>query len=134
MKKILVFLLFSILLFSNTPARADDQLNAADVKFLKSCDIGQDDIGVIPKLPPDGKDRIQLVLESGRKNCTMEAIKSFKATREFVKKYNSPPERPVMPPKGYSRDFLTPEESDHINDVNKKLLDKAFENFNKNNK
>ena len=61
-------------------------------------------------------------------------MREFKATREFLKKFNPPPESSPMPPANYSSDFLTKEETDYINDISKKIMDKVFENFNKNRK
>jgi len=111
--------------------KAQNNLTDDNVKFLKSCNTEQDDIDVIAKLPSDGKDSLELVLESSRRNCNMETIKSSKVTRDFLKKYTSPPERCLMPPKGYSNNFLTTEENKYIDDINKKILDKILVGFSK---
>jgi hypothetical protein len=122
--------LCSIVYADDKPKQQKMELSDADKDFLRKCEVFPDDIDVIPNLPSDGLDRLELVLESKRKNCDMEAIKSFKATREFLKKYIPPPDKSYMPPKGYSRDFLTAVESKYINDINKRILDKAFEQWN----
>ena len=134
MKFFLMSFILTIMLFCCPFAKAQDNLTADDIKFLKSCNIEQSDIDVIPKLPPDGKEKIELVLESNKKNCNMPIMKEFKATREFLRKFTPPPESCPMPPVNYSSDFLTKEETDYINNVDKKILDKTFENLNKNTK
>jgi hypothetical protein len=134
MKIILMSFVLTIMLFCCPFVNAQDNLTADDIKFLKSCNIEQSDIDVIPKLPPDGKEKIELVLESHKKNCNMPILREFKATREFLRKFTPPPETCPMPPVNYDNNFLTKEETDYINNVDKKILDKTFENFNKNTK
>jgi hypothetical protein len=126
--------MLTIMLFCCPFVKAQNNLTADDIKFLKSCNIEQSDIDVIPKLPPDGKEKIELVLESRKKNCNMPILREFKATREFLRKFTPAPESSPMPPENYSGDFLTKEETDYINNISKKITDKVFENFNKNTK
>ena len=86
MKVIFISFILTIMLFCCPLAKALDNLTADDIKFLKSCNIEQSDIDVIPKLPSDGKEKIEMVLESSKKNCNMPIVREFKATREFLKK------------------------------------------------
>jgi hypothetical protein len=99
--------------------------SAQDTAFLTGCLVERSDVDVIPRLGKEARDKIFLWIDSG--DC--EKLKPFKATREFLKKYTPPPDTTQMPPKGYDRIFLTAEESEYINDINKRILDKAFEDF-----
>jgi hypothetical protein len=132
MNKMLVYLTCAIVLLCCPFAKAEDKLTTDDVNFLKSCNIEQADIDVIPKLPAGGKENIQLVLESKHKHCNMEIIKSFKATREYLKKFTPIPELIPPPPRGYTRDYLTKEEQNYMivtnNNIIQKQLDKNFNN------
>ncbi len=101
--------------------------NAQDSAFLKRCLIERADVDVIPRLDKDARDRIFLWIDSG--DC--EKLKPFKVTREFLKKYTPPPDSAQMPPKGYDSQFLTADEQNHISEVNKRILDRAFEDFGK---
>ncbi|HUN56322.1 MAG TPA: hypothetical protein VMU29_14310 [Smithella sp.] len=134
MKTFFVSFMLVMMLFCFSFARAQDKLSADDVKFLKSCNLEQSDIDVIPKLPPGGQEKINLVLESSKKNCNMVLMKEYKATRDYLKKYTPVPDSIPMPPESYNSEFLTKEESDYINDISRKILDKSLENFNKNTK
>ncbi len=125
MKLIVTSLMFTAMLLCCLSVNAHAiTLTAEDVKFLRGCNVEQADIDVIPNLPLGGQERLQLVLESSRKHCNMEAITSFKATREFLRKYTPEPTMVPLPPVGYSRAFLTPEELKYILDINNRLMNK----------
>jgi hypothetical protein len=129
--KITFMALMLVMLLYCPSVKAEDNLTAEDVKFLKSCNVQQADIEVIPKLPADGHENIQLVLESRRRNCDRPMIKSFKDTRDFLRKFTPPPAESPSPPAGYEPNFLTPEELKYITDINKRILDETFKKFSK---
>ena len=64
MKVIFISFILTIMLFCCPLAKALDNLTADDIKFLKSCNIEQSDIDVIPKLPSDGKDKSKWCLKA----------------------------------------------------------------------
>lgn len=106
------------------------ELTAQDVEFLtKRCSVDPADVNVIPKLPSAGRDNLALALESPQRNCDMDTIVSFKATRGFLRKYIPPPTQSHMPPKKYNGQYLTEAESKYITDTNTRILNKAFEDF-----
>jgi len=110
------------------PVNAQTVLTAEDVKFLRGCNVEQADIDVIPNLSSDGQEKLQLVLESSRRNCSSAYIQSFKATRDYLKRLTPPPkpeQRPLpLPPQGYDRSFLTPAEVSYVISVNEMLFKK----------
>jgi len=101
-------------------AAPDDDL----AKYLKSCKVAQADVDVVPQLPPDGQDKLQYLVG---KDCAK--LKSFQATRNYLRQFTPPPSKSPMPPQGMDNDFLTPKESDYVNNVNKNILDKLFDWF-----
>ena len=108
------------------------ELTAQDVEFLtRKCSIDPSDVNVIPKLPSAGRENLALALESPQKNCDMDTIVSFKATRGFLRKYTPPPTQSHMPPKKFNVYYLTEAESQYINETNKRILDKVFEDYEK---
>lgn len=125
---VFVFLATSIGFAAN---ESQTRLTPQDIQFLKKCNIDHADIDAIPNLNPDGQTNLQLVLESSRRNCDMQPIKAFKATREYLRKFTPPPQLSPMPPKLYNRIYLTEKESRYISDVNRRILDKALEDFGK---
>lgn len=101
-------------------------LTTQDIDFLtKQCLIDQADVNVIPKLKEETRNYLYFVI--AHRDCKL--LEPFKVTREFLKKFTPPPDKSPFPPKGFKNDFLTSEESKYINDVNKRILDKAFEDF-----
>jgi hypothetical protein len=94
-------------------------------QFLTGCKITADDVKAAPKLPAEGQKKLQTL--AAAKDCS--ALKNFQATREYLRKFKPPPEQSPMPPKGFDNDFLTQDESDYVNQVNKSILDKLFEWF-----
>lgn len=106
------------------------ELSAQDIEFLtRKCSIDPSDVNVIPKLPSAGRENLAMALESPQRNCDMDTIVSFKATRGFLRKYIPPPTQSHMPPKKYNRIYLTEAESKYINENNTRILNKAFEDF-----
>jgi len=132
MKLIYMSLLFTAILLCCPALKAHAiTLTAEDVKFLRSCDVEQADIDVIPKLPSDGQEKLGLVLKSSQKNCDMETIKSFKATREFIKKYTPPPTEAPKPVAGWRDYFLTKAEYNYMRDINNRLFEQLLERLRK---
>lgn len=99
-------------------------LSAGDVKFLRDCGVEQADIDIIPNLPPDGRDSLEILLDSPRKNCERDIIVSFKATRKFVRMHTPPPTRLPEIPARYQRYFMTVEEQVYISEIGRKYLEK----------
>ena len=127
MKLVLVAMAVSVMLLCSRAVTAQGKLTADDVSFLRSCGVAQADIDVIPSLPADGQDGLQLVFESARKNCNMPPVKAFKATRDFLKRFTPPPTESPSPPAEYDPIYLTPAEVSHVTTVNRRILDKALE-------
>ncbi len=101
-------------------------INAQDVEFLtKQCDIDHADINVIQKLKEETRGYLYALI--AKRDCKI--LEPFKATREYLKKFTPPPDKSPFPPKGFKNDFLTEEESQCIDNVNKRILDKVFEDF-----
>jgi hypothetical protein len=124
MKKIAVTVIVLTLVFTAASLSfAATDLTTQDVEFLtKQCHIDQADVNVIPKLPEDGRELLSLLI--AKRDC--KRLEPFKATREYLKKYTPPPKESIMPPKGFKNDFLTQAESDYIDDINKRILDKIL--------
>ncbi|HEY1208059.1 MAG TPA: hypothetical protein VGE85_01705 [Terracidiphilus sp.] len=100
-------------------------LSADDVKFLSGCGVLQGDIKVIPKLPSDGQRKIMLILRKDGRVCS--DIKSYKDTRDHLRKYTPPPSVVPMPPKGYDMDYFTKAEFDYVSKINNDLLEKLLQ-------
>ncbi|MGB9405904.1 MAG: hypothetical protein WCA89_00100 [Terracidiphilus sp.] len=96
-------------------------LSADDVKFLDGCGVRQDDINVIPNLPPAGQTKITAILRKDGRECG--DIKAYKDSRDFLRKYTPAPSKAPKAPKGYDTDFLTKAEYDYVSKVNKDILD-----------
>ena len=110
---------------------AQTELSAEDVAFLQGCGVARADIDVIPGLPEDGRNNLELVVESPRRHCDMQPVKAFIATREFLKKFTPPPEVSPMPPAEYNRIYLTPAEAGYVIEINKRILDKQLQELGK---
>jgi hypothetical protein len=108
------------------PAEEASKINPQDVEFLtKQCGIDNADIDVIRKLKVETREYLYALIT--KRDC--KGLEPFKATREYLKKFNPPPDKSPFPPKGFKNDFLTEEESKYIDDINMRILDKVFENF-----
>ncbi|HME58454.1 MAG TPA: hypothetical protein VKF63_08950 [Terracidiphilus sp.] len=99
-------------------------LSADDVKFLSGCGVLQEDIKVIPNLPSAGQHKILVILRKNGRECS--DIKSYKDTRDHLRKYTPPPSVVPMPPKGYDMDFFTKAEYDYVSKTNNDLLEKLL--------
>jgi hypothetical protein len=97
-------------------------LSADDVKFLDGCGVGQDDINVIPSLPSAGQGKILAILRKRGRKCS--DMKPFKDSRDYLRKYTPAPSAAPKAPKSYDTDFLTKDEEDYVNKVNKDILDR----------
>jgi hypothetical protein len=87
------------------------KLSQEDIDFLtQQCHIDPADIDVIPKL--NRRAKITLKAYLAERDCTL--MEPFKNTREFLKKFTPPPDISPLPPRGYSRDYLTEEEVRYI--------------------
>jgi len=87
-------------------------LSADDVKFLDGCGVRQDDINVIPNLPNAGQAKILAILRKDGRECS--DIKSFKDSRDYLRKFTPPPTETPTTPAGYDKDFLTKAESAYV--------------------
>lgn len=117
-------LVFCAILLSCPAIRSLPVLSANDVKFLESCGVKQDDIKVIPNLPRDGQLWVWGILRADDRTCS--DLKAFKGSRDFLREFTPPPSEVPVPPAEYDPNFLTKDEIDFINKVNKGILDKAF--------
>ncbi len=119
-----VFIVAAITLFCLSEESHGLTLTAEDIAFLKGCNIEQADIDAIHDLPEDGQTNIEMVLDYPRKHSNMDVIVSFKATREFLKKFIPPPPEgspaPAIPDK-YNPIYLTPSEHKYISELYQKL-------------
>ena len=126
MKNILVKVLFiAILLCSQSGSSHAITLSADDVKFLRSCGIEQADIDIIPNLPADGCDTLEILLESPRKKCELDIITSFKQTRKFVRMHTPPPAKMPEIPARYKRYFITVAEQVYIGEIWRKDFERT---------
>lgn len=92
-------------------------LTAQEVKFLRDCGVEQADIDVIPNLPPDGRETLESLLDSPRKNCERDIIVSFKETRKFFRMHTPPPARLPQLPARYNKDFMTLAEQKYVSEI-----------------
>jgi hypothetical protein len=97
-------------------------LSADDVKYLDSCGVRQDDINVFPNLSSTGQGKILAILRKHGRKCG--DIKSFKDSRDYLRKYTPAPSEAPKAPRSYDTDFLTQAEQDYVNKVNKDILDR----------
>lgn len=125
MKNILVKVLFiAVLLCSQSGSSHAITLSADDVKFLRSCGIEQADIDIIPNLPEDGRDTLEILLDSPRRRCEMDIIVSFKDTRKFVRMHTPPPAK-LPEPVRYKMYFMTVAEQIYIDELWLKHLERV---------
>jgi len=96
-------------------------LAADDAMFLESCGVQQGDIKVIPNLPRAGQLSLWGILRADDRMCS--DLKAFKDTRDFLKKFTPPPAEIPMPPDKYDNNFLTKEETDSINKIEKQIME-----------
>ena len=115
--------LVAVIALHNGIVDAQTVLSAEDIAFLQGCNVEQADIDVIPGLPEDGRTNLELVLEYPRRHCDMQAVKAFKETREYLRKFTPPPEVIPMPPGEYNRIYLTPAEAEYVIEISKRILD-----------
>lgn len=94
------------------------------MNFLSGCGVQQGDIKVIPNLPRDGQLWIWGILRADDRACS--DLNAFKASRDFLREFTPPPSEVPVPPAEYDPNFITRDELDYINKVNKAILDKAF--------
>jgi len=97
-------------------ARAHAELSPNDTQFLKSCQVIQGDIAVIPKLSQSAQDVINKAVQD--KDCGRTG--PLRASRAYYRKLSV--DKPVpLPPAGWNIIYLTNEEfKNYIN-----ILDNA---------
>jgi hypothetical protein len=83
------------------------------VKFLSDCGVRQDDIKVIPKLDSEGQERVSDILSA--KRCSSPSLKDFIETRDYLRKFTTPPSDCPKPPVHYQMHFLTSDEREYTN-------------------
>jgi hypothetical protein len=114
-----------LLCFPALKAYAALALNANDVKFLNGCGIKEEDIKVIPTLSRHGQVKLIGILHLDDK-ISCSDIQDFTDTRGFLREFTPPPSKSPVPPNGYDVDFLTRDELNYINKINKEIIDKLF--------
>jgi hypothetical protein len=120
-------IVFAAMLLCYPALRAHAELTPEDVKLLQACKVSQEDIDVITQLPTAGQDNLDAVFTSRKADkCQMPAIKNFIATRDYLRKFRPPPQSSPMPPVGYDRNYLTPNEQAYVTNTNKSIMDKVI--------
>ena len=114
MKHIPYLVLSSILLWS--PAMQSQPtltLSTDDVKFLSGCGVREDDIKVIPKLDSEGQERMSDILAAKKAGCGSPDLRDFRETRDYLRKFTTPPSECPKGPAHYQMHFLTPAEREY---------------------
>jgi hypothetical protein len=114
-----------LLCFPAMKAHAALALNANDVKFLNGCGAKEEDIKVIPTLSRHGQVKVIGILHLDDKIVCSD-IKDFKDTRDFLRVFTPPPSTSPVPPNGYDADFLTQDELNYINKINRGITEKLW--------
>lgn len=97
-------------------------LTADDRTFLQDqCGFDQTDVNVIPNLAAAGQAKLMPLLHSTERDC--DAFAAFRATRDYLRKFQPPPNASPLPPRGYDRDFLTTSEAAYVKTTNQSLMD-----------
>jgi len=90
-------------------------LSADDVKFLSDCGVRQEDIKVIPKLDSEGQRRMSYILSAKSGGCGSPSLEDFIETRDYLRKFITPPSKCPEAPVHYQLHFLTSAEQEYTN-------------------
>ncbi len=116
MKQVSYVLFFAILLCCPVlRGQSAITLSDDDVKFLSDCGVRQEDVKVIPKLDSEGQERMSDILAAKKFECRSPDLRDFKETRDYLRKFTTPPSECPEAPVHYQMHFLTSAEREYTN-------------------